>query len=422
MGLQRLEELNDAVRSVFCFGSESPMRLVDAKLTVGERLGGIPADAPMLPLQRDVVRLQQTLRLQPKASEQVLELDLRKELHLGRSHLLHRLRLLGVPWGEVHPAYSKKGTFHEHWQLQGHPEFAVRLVEMAVWGNSVHLTTSRFVEHQAETAPDLNGLTTLLGGALLADLPDAVAVLARALENRAAVTGDTGHLMTALPPLVQVLRYGNVRRTDAAQVARALDGLVPRVCIGLLGACRALDEDAAQTMFQNVMRTHDALQVLADEAHTRAWLLALQELLGRDDVHGLLAGRATRLLLDETVFSAGEVAQQLALALSGATEPAAAAAWLEGFLRDSGVVLLHDTGLWQVLDAWLLSRDEATFVLLTPLLRRTFATFAVPERRQMGERVKRGAPASGAAPDWDEERAQLVMLVVRQLLGQEVAQ
>ena len=38
------------------------------------------------------------------------------------------------------------------------------------------------------------------------------------LENQAALTSDVGHLMDALPPLAAVLRYGNVRQTDASTV------------------------------------------------------------------------------------------------------------------------------------------------------------------------------------------------------------
>ena len=57
------------------------------------------------------------------------------------------------------------------------------------------------------------------------------------------------HLMQALPPLASVLRYGNVRQTDTAMIAQVVDGLAARVCIGLPGACAALNDDAAAEMF-----------------------------------------------------------------------------------------------------------------------------------------------------------------------------
>jgi hypothetical protein len=55
------------------------------------------------------------------------------------------------------------------------------------------------------------------------------------------------------------------------------------------------------------------------------------------------------------------------------------------------------------------------FTALLPLLRRTFATFAAPERRQMGERVRRGLKAASRATtpiaqaDFDPDRAAAIL-------------
>ena len=414
--LAGLDELNEAAQAVFCSGRPEPMRLIEEKLIVSERLGTVPEDTPLLPLQRDLMRLQTSLRLQPNASESVLELDLRKEMHLARSHLLHRLRLLGLEWGELRSVYGKKGSFHEHWQVRWQPEFAVRLVEVAIWGNTVPLAASHYAQHQAHRAPNLPALTTLLSDTLLADLPGAVATLTRALEEKAALTSDVTHLMAALPALVQVLRYGNVRKTDLGQVAQVLGALAPRLCIGLPGACSSLDDGAANAMYKQLIQTHSAFQTLADAAYSELWVEALRRVLGREGVHGLVRGRSARLLFELGALSGAAAAQHLSLALSRASEPTEAAAWLEGFLRDSGVVLLHDATLWQVLDAWLQTLSDATFVQLVPLLRRTFSSFSAPERRQMGARVKRGVAPSRTVMV-DETRAQAVMPVVRRLLG-----
>ncbi len=412
-----LDELNEAVQAVFCFGSEAPMRLIESKLMIGERLGQISPETPTLPLQQDLMRLQKSLRFQPKASESVLELDLRKQMHLGRSHLLHRLRLLGIPWGKRQNVYGKKGSFHEHWRVQWQPDFVVQIIEMALWGNTVQFAASQYVQHQAKTAQSLPELTTLLDDTLLADLPDAVAVLTHELENKTALTNDVTHLMEALPPLAQVLRYGNVRKTDASQVAQVLSGLVPRICIGLPGACSFLDDDAASDMYKHLAQTHSALKTLADESYSELWAQALKALIEYSNIHGLVLGRAMRLLFDTGVLSSSEAARRLGLALSRASEPAQAAAWIEGFLKDSGIVLLHDESLWKVLDDWLQGLSGDVFTLLVPLLRRTFATFSAAERRQMGERVRHGGQKASDDLVLDEARAQAVMPVVRQLLG-----
>jgi hypothetical protein len=61
-----------------------------------------------------------------------------------------------------------------------------------------------------------------------------------------------------------------------------------------------------------------------------------------------------------------------------------------------------------------------TFTALLPLLRRTFSSFSAPERRQMGERVKRGELqlANGVeARNFDQRRAETVLPIIAQLLG-----
>jgi len=97
--LPGLEELNEAARTVLCFGDETPMRLIHRTLVVGEALGEVPDETPMVPLVQDLKALQKRLRLPAEAAQATKILDLREPTDLQRSHLLHRLRLLDVPWG-----------------------------------------------------------------------------------------------------------------------------------------------------------------------------------------------------------------------------------------------------------------------------------------------------------------------------------
>jgi hypothetical protein len=108
--LPGLAELNEATQAVLCFGSDLPMRLIHDNLIVGERLGEVPDETPMVPLQQDLLRQQKRLRIPAEATQKIYELDLRKENDLARSHLLHRLRLLGIPWGEPPQPLTKGGN------------------------------------------------------------------------------------------------------------------------------------------------------------------------------------------------------------------------------------------------------------------------------------------------------------------------
>ena len=133
-----LDELGEATLSVLCHGNPMPVRLIQRKLVVGQRLGQVPDAVPMVPLQRDLSALQKSLRLKVSADETILDLDQRKETDMARSHLLHRLRILGVDWGELQDDQRQRAsTFHEIWTLQWRPEFAVKVIEAAQWGNTV---------------------------------------------------------------------------------------------------------------------------------------------------------------------------------------------------------------------------------------------------------------------------------------------
>jgi hypothetical protein len=99
--LAGLPEILDATAAVVGTGADAALALVREKLIVGERLGEVPDETPVVPLQADVTREQRRLRLKPEAGARRLDLDLRKENDRDRSHLLHRLALLGVDWGEL---------------------------------------------------------------------------------------------------------------------------------------------------------------------------------------------------------------------------------------------------------------------------------------------------------------------------------
>jgi hypothetical protein len=420
--LPGLPELTEAVQTVFCFGGDLPLKLVREKLIVGETLGKVPERTPMIPLAEDLARLQKTLRLPPKASADMLELDLRKENDLRRSRLLHRLALLGIPWGQIGHA-AGKGTFKEAWRLQWQPELAVKVIEAGVWGNTAAEAAEARARDLADRAANLPELTELIGRVFLCDLPEAAEHTVSRLQAAAAVAGDIGHLMDALPALAEVLRYGNVRKTDAEMVGAVVDGLVARACVGLAPACGSLNDDAAGEMVARIDKVHGAVGLLENAEHTKMWNEALARLADLPNLHGLVAGRSSRLLMESGVFQAPDAARRLHLALSAAVEPTAAAAWFEGFLSGSGLLLVHDEALFGIVDGWLSGLKPEAFVPVLPLLRRTFGTFPAADRRKIGERAKQGAPAlpaagpGAAAADFDTAQAEAVLPLVRKLLG-----
>ncbi|MET7731015.1 DUF5682 family protein [Streptomyces sp. NPDC005402] len=468
--LPGLSETTDAVRAVMCEGSDVPLALVHDRLVVGDVLGEVPQAAPAVPLQRDLDRIQRRLRLKPEALERELELDLRKENDAERSRLLHRLRLLGVAWGEPAVARGSTGTFRETWRLRWEPELSVRVAEAGVWGTTVLAAATAKAEADAVSASGLADVTALAERCLLAELPDALPTVMQILADRAALDADVGHLAQALPALVRSLRYGDVRGTDTGALTEVAAGLAERVFVGLPPACAALDAEAAEEMRRHVDAVHGAVGLLGeaaapgdatvdsgpgagdpsasavtapaqgrrDDAQAPAhrglrgrWQAVLRVLSLRDTVPGVIRGRAVRLLLDDGELAQDEAARLMGLVLSPGTEPGDAAAWIEGFVgggSGGGMLLVHDERLLGLVDAWLTGVSAEAFTDVLPLLRRTFSAYEPGVRRTLGELVRRGPGQRGSAvgagsgiPGFgaglDSDRADAVLPVVRLLLG-----
>ncbi|WP_426365643.1 DUF5682 family protein [Streptomyces sp. E-08] len=449
-----LDETTDAVRAVLCEGSDVPLDLVRDRLVVGDVLGEVPAAAPAVPLQRDLTRRQRTLRLKPEAQERELGLDLRKETDAERSRLLHRLRLLGVHWGEPATGRAGTGTFRETWRLRWEPELHVQVAEAGVWGTTVEAAATAKAESRALAATALTDITTLAEQCLLAGLTDALPVVMRALADRAALDTDVAHLAEALPALARSLRYGDVRGTGTAALGEVAAGLAERICVGLPPACAGLDTDAAAQMRDRLDAVHTSIGLLADRPTTgvradpvaphaagdrpdlpdlvRRWAGVLRRLAERDRIHGGIRGRAARLLLDEGRIGEEGAATLMSRALSPGTPPADAAAWIDGFVGGAsggGLLLVHDERLLGLVDAWLTSVPDQAFGGVLPLLRRTFSAYEPGVRRTLGELVARGPRSGGPgpsdpgtpgfAPTTDPARADGVLPLLHLILGTE---
>jgi len=417
-----LDELMEAVRAVFCYDSELPLQLIQRDLLIADRLGEVPPEVPTLPLIQDVQAQQKRLRLAVKADSLDIDLDLRQPAHLEKSVLLHRLALLGVRWGSRQVVRGKSGTFHELWRLAWEPEFAIRLIEASVWGSTLEGAATNCAVNCGAAAVTLADLTALMEAILLADLREAVQPVMARIRNVSALTADLGFLLAALPPLANVVRYGNVRGTDTGALAGVIDGLVARACVALPFGSRSLSDEAAAQLFTQLVAGDAAIRLLQDVAHLASWFAALETTARSEPAHPLIRGRCVRILTEQQHWPREEASRQLGLLCSRTVAPLAAAQWLEGFLQGSGALLVHSDELWQVIDGWLQAQPAETFIELLPLLRRTFGSFSAPERRQLGERTRHGsgvtaAPALVAMAAVDPVRARRVLPILATILG-----
>jgi hypothetical protein len=414
------EELREAAIACLCFGEALVWQTVSRRLLIGAEVGRIPDHVPLAPLLEDLQREQKRVRLKPEALERELAVDLRSESGLDRSTLLHRLTLLGVPWGKLADAGRSRGTFRERWVLRWEPEFAVQLVENLVHGPTIAQAASGRIGAEFLQASQLKSLADLVFAALTARLPDAVERGIALIERRAAQTSDCAELLAALPPLVDTVRYGQARETDAAQLEALLTRILVQGALALPYAARGLDSPAARTMHDVVRGANNAVTLaeIGGEERQR-WHDALHAIMQDPQAAPLLAGAVARLLYEAEALTPEQAAILLGRALSPGRAVSDAAGFFEGFFEGGGERLIHDKGLRDAVDQWMVALDGDMFVEHLPLFRRAFANLDRMQRRRLLDalfgRTSAGLPGRTLARDaeaiWPRHFARLTEIL-----------
>ncbi|UWU72218.1 DUF5682 family protein [Bradyrhizobium sp. NC92] len=389
-------ELREAAIACLCNGERAMWDDISAELLIGAGVGAIPASTPLAPLLEDLQRQQKATRLKPEALERALTIDLRSESGLMRSTLLHRLNALDVPWGRLTDVGRSRGTFRENWQLRWEPEFAVRLVENLLYGSTIaEAAGGRLMEAMGKEA-ELGPLASLVRNAMIADLARATEFGIAALETKAALTSDGPSLLAALPPMADILRYGEARTGTVEHLTALMPRIVVQAALALPYAARNLDEPAAAKLRGALLAADAAIQLAQIEADIVAgWRDALRALMNDDHATRLIAGTAARLLYEAELLTADHAADLLTRMLSPGTPVAEAAGFFEGFFEGAGQRLIHDAALRGAVDAWLMMLDEEAFTASLPLFRRVFSALDRTERRRLMDALF--ARSTGAA-------------------------
>jgi hypothetical protein len=383
LALPGLEEMREASLATLCEGEAAPFRLIEQQLVVGQRVGEIDEGVPQMPLAADLARWQRKLKLKPEALDTDISLDLRSEAGRAKSHLLHRVALIDVPWGTVQSAGQSRGSFRENWRLRWEPEFSVRLAEALVYGTTVEQAAGNAAVAAAERATSLDTISEIVRGCLDSGLEPAADRAITLLQRQSTATSDTASLAGAVPPLAEALRYGTARAVPTRALRLLVTSLTEAICAGLVYACRNLQAEVAGDLRAKLGRLDAAMNLIEDQALSEAWRRALGLLADDASAHPLLRGQATRALYDHGILASEPAALHLSRALSPAVATPAAGDWLDGFLGQSGQILLHDPTLRRIIDGWLISIGEQEFTNLLPVLRRAFSTFDRNERRRL---------------------------------------
>lgn len=402
-----LSDLHDAAITLIGHGERSSIAEALAHVDVGTAIGELPKGVSRTSIQEDFDREIDRLKLEKYRTtvKQDLALDLRENrqakteaaafIDLGRSSFLHRLRVLGVTFALPVATRQQSATWAENWQLQWSPESEISLVEAVLLGETVELATAYKFKLSIEKTVSIAEAAVLVRDACQCGMTDTMDFARKRLQELSTESSAMVAVAVAAFELMQVVRYGDVRRFDANPLVPLIEDLFVQGCIALHEASNC-DAAAAKDMLTAI----DSMNRISLEFHKTVdeemWKRKLQALSDADDRNPVLSGLACALLLERGWMSNEQLAREVSRRLSPGIAADLGAGWFEGLAKRNRYAIIARQVLWQQLDDYVASLDETQFRRSLVFLRRAFGDFSPQEKRSIAENL---AHLWGVHPD-----------------------
>lgn len=392
-----LRDLRDAAVTTMGHGNFSELAVAFADTEIGTAIGFLPEGVSRTSVQEDFYRQLKQLRLERfRAAElQQLDLDLREKLNvktqeaalldLRRSFFLHRLRVLSIHFGRLLPSRQDKANWGEYWELRWTPEIEIEVVESALLGDTIQDAASFALKERGEQATSISEAAAIFQDAFLCGMPAAAAHALTVLQALSVDAAALSDVAATAERLSLVVRYGDLRRFDAAPVVPLIKQLYLRACLTLEDAC-ICDAKAAKAVTEAMDRLN-SLPLNHDFLDNGAWIALLERVSDRDDLNTRCSGFAMAILLERGVADEELLARELSRRLSPGVPAELGAGWFEGLASKNRYALITRLSLWRYLSGYLESLDETAFRRALVFLRRAFSDFSPSEKSDIAENL-----------------------------------
>ncbi len=434
------EDVLDGVRSCFVkgeMGAEGQllMRLVQYVLA-GDRVGQVPPGTAVPPIVADFQAEARRCRLPIDSVERrEIALDLyRNAAHRRTSRLLHRLDLLGAPFGVFlsGPDFvlgQGLDLMQEHWQVCWSPGTESALIEASVFGPTVEEAAAAKLRRQiAQLEDEGRGRSTAAAVSLL------VRACRLGLHRQAAevtplidvhIAGDPSFpsVVTGLSQL-ELLAHARepLEAADLTAVPRLTVAAYQRACRLLNDAAGCPDEAVDATL--GAMRT--LREVLADgserkELDADLFHQALRRVVDHPpgQAQAAVVGAAVGVLYSEGLFSEADLVRTTRGYLGAAGDPRKSAGVLRGLLATAREAAWQAAGLVRAVDEQFSAWDDKAFLAALPDLRLAFTGLTPREIAQVADNVAglHGESTLGELvhPDLDEAEVRFALEVTRRV-------
>lgn len=393
-----LGDLHDAAITLLGQGELAKIASALAQVDVGTAIGHLPAGVSRTSIQEDFERELWRLKLTKYRStvRQDLDLDLRENrqaksqaaafLDLHRSAFLHRLRVLKVEFAEYVPSRQQGATWAENWLLQWSPESEITLVESVLLGETIELAAGYKLKQCIEEAVTIDQAAGLVADACQCDLSFMMEQARQRLQHLANESSAVVSVARAAFRLLQVVRFGDVRRFDTQPLVPLIEELFVQGTLSLFGAAQC-DAAAAKEVAEAVDFLNRIALEFSDRIDESLWRQHLQALADADDRNALLSGLACAILLERGWMDNQALGREVSRRLSPGISADLGAGWFEGLASRNRYALIARQILWEHLAAYISQLDDAEFRRSLVFLRRAFGTFSPHEKRSVAENL-----------------------------------
>ncbi|BFT70214.1 DUF5682 family protein [Paenibacillus sp. P36] len=418
-------DMRDAAMVCLGYGELSTISEALARTDIGTAIGRLPEGVSQTPIQDDLNRELNRLKLGKfkSAVATTLELDLRENrrvkseeaafLDLKRSIFLQRLELLGISFAKKQRVNQASASWAEVWVLQWTPEAEIQAVESTLKGETIELAAAYALKERLDNCVDIAEASRIIRIACDCDLTELMDQATSALQGLAVDAGSFEQVAAAAYELSVLIRYGSIRRIETNSLLPLLRQLFLRGTLLLMDAS-SCNDDAAHGMVRAMQSLNTIAQDEFEVVDDLLWFSKLQELASRDDRNAKLSGFSFAILLERNEITDERVAQEVSRRLSPGIPVDLGAGWFEGMSMRNRYALLSRVTLWQQLDTYIGSLEKEAFHRSLVFLRRAFGSFEPREKaavaEMMGDIWGVGADRTGAAlqqPLSEEEKGKL---------------
>ncbi len=395
--LANLADLRDSAVTCLGHGSFGEISLACANVEIGTKIGSLPEGTVCTSLQEDFNRELKDLKLERfrTAASMELELDLRENLRvkseksafldLNRSFFLHRLKILGIHFGEQQTRSQDNATWAEMWKLRWSPETEIEIVEASLIGDTVCQAAELSIGRRLVQADTLIKTGEILSDAFACGLPEAVKTAVSAVQSLAAGCTSAADCGSVIGILSSIVRFGSIRRIDSSPLIPLMQQLFLRFTLELPYSW-VCDKLAADALVTGILRVNDAC-LSHDFLDDERFLDLMHELSDSDMANPYLSGFGCAVLMERGKISPEALSVLISRRLSHGTPAGDGALWFEGLSKKNRRSLIGRLSVWEKLCEYISGLDDEEFKPVLVCLRRTFSEFTPAEKADIGENI-----------------------------------